>query len=271
MTTLTLSFLLLALSPEISVVVLPLDHEKADKKLALEMTDTLREVLLEIHGVACQDCMVQGKALRDKITTILKRCGKKSDCRRNVGVLLSANLVVAGRVESLGQGILLELELLDVGSGKLKGKVSRTLAGSRLRRAAALEAMLTEILFPERIVGKLDIFIQPANATIFIDGREKVKHAGSRVHLKDIRSGQHTVRIEKKGFTDFYAIVQIPYQGTTKLEVRLRPGTTGGNEAVKPEQPEVSSGAWYTTWWFWTIVGAITVTAGVVAAVGIAD
>ena len=100
--------------------------------------------------------------------------------------------------------------------------------------------------------------------SIYVDGRRKTKKAGPQLHLKDIPAGQHAVRVEKQGFMDFYAIVQIPYLSTTKLEVHMRPGTTSAKTGFTAAKKQtVEQEAWYEKWWVWTIVGGVVVTATV--------
>ena len=224
-------------------------------------------------GVESIEKAVLDRALRGKVGGILKRCGKQKDCRLKIGALLGAQLLVTGRASTMGEGALVDLEFLDVGSGKVVSKISRTLSGTRVRRAAAFESILTEVLFPERMVGRLDIFLNPPGGSVYLDGQLKVKQAGPQLHLKDVPAGQHTLRVQRHGYQDFYAIVQVPFQGTAKLSVKMRKGrSSGGNPAVMaPEETaEKSSTPWYGRWWLWTAVGLVLV-GGTVTAVVLAQ
>lgn len=270
--TFLLATLLLSSVTPIRVAALPLSCEKSDARLGEELDDILREVTVQMPGVESIEKEKLDRALDGKVGGILRRCGKQMDCRLKVGALLGAQLLVTGRAKAMGDGALVDLEFLDVGSGKVVSKVSRTLSGTRVRKAAAFEAILTEVLFPERMVGQLDIFISPPGGSVFLDGQLKVKQAGPQLHLKDVSAGQHTLRIQRQGHQDFYAIVQVPFQGTTKLNVKMREGRpSGDNPAVMaPEEAaERSSTPWYGRWWLWTAVGAVliggTVTAVVLA------
>jgi len=148
-------------------------------------------------------------------------------------------------------------------------KISRTLSGSRVRKAAAFEAVLTEGLFPEHLVGQLDVFLEPPGGCVFLDGQLRVKAAGPQLHLRDVPAGQHTLREQLQGHQDFYAIVQVPFQGTTKLNIKMREGRSTGNAAaVMPrETPDESSTPWYQRWWLWTAVGVLLVGGAVTAVV----
>jgi len=270
---LLLTTLLLSSAAPVRVAALPLEFEKPDASLAAELDEILREVAGQMPGVVNIDKNTIDRALKGKVGSILKRCGKQMDCRLKVGSLLGAQLLVTGKASTIGDGALVDLEFLDVGSGKVVSKVSRTLSGTRVRKAAAFEAILTEVLFPERMVGRLDIFLSPPGGSVFLDGQLKVERAGPQLHLKDVPAGQHTLRVQRQGCQDFYAIVQVPFQGTTKLNVKMREGQpAGGNPAVaaSEESTKGQTTPWYGRWWLWTAVGIVLI-GGTVAAVVLAQ
>jgi hypothetical protein len=261
---------LFASAAPVRVAALPLDSQESDARLAAELDAVLGEVASQMPGVENVDMRALDSPLSGKVNSILHRCGKQKDCRLKIGRLLGAQMLVAGRASTIGDGALVELEFLDVASGKLMSKVSRTLSGSRVRKAAALEAVLTEVLFPERMVGQLDIFLNPPGGSVFLDGRLKVEPAGPHLHLKDVPAGQHTLRVRREGSQDFYAIVQVPFQGTTKLNINMREAKPVDRDlAVRPPEkgPEVRATPWYGRWWLWTAVGAILVGGAVTAVV----
>jgi UDP-glucose 4-epimerase len=271
--TLLVAALLFASAAPVRVAVLPLDREKSAARLAADLDGILREVAAQMPGVENIEKKTLDRALSGKVGVILRRCGKQKDCRLKIGALLGAQLLVTGRASSMGAGALVELEFLDVGSGKIVSKVSRTLSGSRVRKAAVFEAMLTEVIFPERMVGQLDVFLNPPGGSVFLDGLLKVKPAGPQLHLKDVPAGQHTLRVRREGYQDFYAIVQVPFRGTAKLNINMRAGTPVElDSAVRPpgETPEKLSTPWYGHWWLWTAVGVFLV-GGTVTAVVLAQ
>lgn len=267
---LPIAILLFTSVAPVRMAALPLTCQKSDTRLAAELDDILREVATQMPGLQNIEKRTLDDALGSKVDSILRRCGKQKDCRLKIGRLLGAQLLVSGRASSMGAGALVELEFLDVGSGKVVGKVSRTLSGSRVRRAAALEAVITEVLFPERMVGRLDIFLSPPGGSVFLDGQLKVKPAGPQLHLKDVPAGQHTLRVVCAGHQDFYAIVQVPLQGTAKISINMRkanPVESGSAVGLQASEPEASATPWYGRWWFWTAVGAFLVGGTVTAVV----
>lgn len=272
MTFLVAALLFTSAAP-VRVAALPLDCNRSDARLAADLDDILREVAAQMPGVENIEKKTLDRALNDKVGAILRRCGKQKDCRLKIGALLNAQLLITGCASTMGDGALVELEFLDVGSGKVVSKLSRTLSGSRVRKAAAFEAMLTEVIFPERMVGQLDIFLNPPGGSIFLDGQLKMSQAGPQLHLKDVPAGQHTLRVHREGCQDFYAIVQVPFQGTAKLNISMREGTpVEYGSVVQPpgETSEELSAPWYGRWWLWTAVGVFLV-GGTVTAVVLAQ
>ena len=263
--------LLMTAVPDLSVVVLPFEAGKADREAAAATAGLVREVLDGIRGISCPAGRAHEDAMAGKAGAIYERCGRDRDCQLKIGEALGANAVVVGRVEDLGAGVALEVEVLDVGKRERLGKVSRTLSGSRLHRAAAIEALFVGIFYPDRMTGSLDLFIEPEGAAIFLDGQRKLERAGPQVHFDRLRAGQHTVRLEKRGYTDFYAIVQVPYLGNTKVRARMRPGEGEDipHTAYRQEDPDAPE-PWYRKWWVWTIVGGV-ITGGIVTAIVVSD
>ena len=159
--TILAALLLLSSTSLVRMAALPLDCEKPDARLAAELDDILREVAGQMPGLENIDRKTLDRAMDGEVGDILRRCGKQKDCRLKMGALLGVQVLVSGRARSMGAGALVELEFLDLGSGKVVSRVSRTFTGSRVRKAAAFEAMLTEVLFPEKMVGRLDVFLSP--------------------------------------------------------------------------------------------------------------
>ena len=119
-------------------------------------------------------------------------------------------------------GRLLELAVLDVGSGRIKRKVSRSLAGPAERQRATLAIILTEAFFPERVVGRIALRIDPPGARVLLDGQPRVDPAPALVNLENVPEGRHTVQVQLAGYLEFIAFVQVPYQGVSQLDVKLR-------------------------------------------------
>jgi hypothetical protein len=189
---------------------------------------------------------------------VFKRCGKERDCQLKIGTLLTAQVVVTGAITAAEDSARLDLVVLDTGSKTEKLKAHKTLGGTRVQRAAMLEALLTQALFPERMVGAISITLDPPDAQVWLDGRLKIDHPAGRLDLPRVLQGQHTLRVARAGFADFFAVVQVPFQGTTDLEVKMR-SAASAPETVPLAEPESPEARVTSTWWIWTIVGVVLI------------
>ncbi len=183
----------------------------------------LAEVLGEMQGVELVRLDALEGKLGQRVAALRDRCGDQPDCRLRLGRMLDLNLLLLLAAERLEAGVALELDLLDMGSGKRLRHVSRTLCGDTALRRDALAALLTGVLFPQRLVGRIALRIRPAGATVLLDGRVRLKHAPRQVNLESVPAGRHNLRIERAGYRDFIAIVQVPFQGVSQLDVELQP------------------------------------------------
>jgi hypothetical protein len=172
---------------------------------------------------------LEGK-LGQRVAALRARCGDQPDCRLRLGRMLELNLLLLLEAERLEAGVALELDVLDMGSGKRLRHVSRSLYGDTALRRDALAALLTGCLFPQRLVGRIALRIRPAGASVLLDGRVRLKDAPRQVNLESVPAGRHTLRIQRAGYRDFIAIVQVPFGGVSQLDVQLQP--------AQPDQPD---------------------------------
>jgi len=251
------------------ICVLGLKADSGDESAARKMEALLDQVLAAMPGVEVirLDQAEPGRAKQAK--KLIERCGDQPDCRLRIGEALGAQVLIFGHAASAGKdGALLDLEILDVGSACKIRKLSRSLMGSTERQQQSLGHSLTEVLFPERMVGCIDLEIKPKGAAVYLDGKLHIKNAKSKERLSDLHSGSHTLRISKAAHADFYAIVQVPYKDVTRLVVHMHPATGESAGDIKPADPGAikPAYAWYERWWVWAVVGAVVaggVTAGV--------
>jgi len=88
---------------------------------------------------------------------------------------------------------------------------------------AALEQVMTDTLFPERLVGRIEVRLSPPGADVYLDDKLEIEDAPAVVSLENIHAGRHTLRITKPGHKDFIAIVHVPFKGASVLDAKLRP------------------------------------------------
>ena len=252
------------------VCVLGLEADSGDESAARKMEALLDQVLVGMPGVEVIRLNQAEPGRAKQAEKLIERCGDQPDCRLRIGEALGAQVLIFGHAASAGKGgALVDLEILDVGSACKIRKLSRSLMGSAERQQQSLDHSLTEVLFPERMLGCIELDIQPEGAAVYLDGKLHIKNAKSKERLSDLHTGSHTLRISKTAHADFYAIVQVPYKDVTRLVVQMRPATGQPAGNIKPADPRAlrPEYAWYERWWVWAVVGAVVaggVTAGVV-------
>ncbi len=216
----------------IRIAILPVDPA-GEARPAPQVAGLVAEVLDGLEGVELVRLEALTGKRAERVAALRERCGDQPDCRLRLGRMLDLNLLLLLAAERLEAGVALELDVLDMGSGKRLRHVSRSLGGDPARRRAALAALLTGCLFPERLVGRIALRIAPAGATVRLDGRVRLKNAPRQVNLESVSAGRHSLRIERAGYRDFIAIVQVPFQGVSQLDVQLQPAEPG-RESERP-------------------------------------
>ena len=190
------------------------------------------------------------------------------DCLTKVGRKRMADRVFYAQVDVIDGGFRLTVRLIDV----TKGNAERDRQGDVKNQAELTTLLEREIVAafgppppPKPKDGRL-IIESDAGAKIYIDGA----FAGAgRVRMKK-PPGLYVVRIEKPGYEDVLFRVDLEAGRTSKKVAELKPVAP-----IKPDpKPEVvvvtdkpgegeavAAPEFYETWWFWTAVGAVVVSA----------
>lgn len=216
------SLLLLLLAADVRVAILPLECKSSDAAEASQVAELLVRVVSQLRGLQLVEAARLPEPASKRYRQLRERCGGQLDCQLKLGRQLKAQVLLVTQVSGLPGGRLLELMVLDLGSGRVKRRVSRTLAGPEPRQLHALEAILTESFFPERMVGRIELRLDPPGGRVLLDGRLRVKNAPALVNLENVPEGRHTVEVELAGHADFIAFVHVPFLGVSQLDVRLR-------------------------------------------------
>lgn len=201
----------------------------------------------------------------------LRRCEGADRCLAAIGRRLHATWVVTGTLASLGQDYVVTLKAVDVKTGISVRRISETLSGKRDQLIEAVRVAAYRLLRPEQLRGTLQVLVNIAGATVFLDGK-RIGVSPLRTPLSGLEVKEHSLRITHPEFVDFIRKVKVRFQKTSLVRVVLnrpkvdpvRPSHKGPLPPVVKDRPT----PWYATWWFWTIVGVVAVGTG--AAVGIA-
>lgn len=214
---------MLVILAAIRLLVLPVDGP--DPATSGKLNTALEQVLAEMRGVELVRLDTIEPGLAKTVAKLKKRCGNQRDCQLKLGQLLKLNVLVLTRTEPLDEGVNVAFDFIDLGTRKSKRKLTRTLGGADAHRRDVLEHVVTDTLFPERVVGRIEIRISPPGAEVYLDDKLKITDAPATVSLENIPAGRHTLRIAKSGYKDLIAIVHVPFKGVSVLDAKLRPDT----------------------------------------------
>jgi hypothetical protein len=194
-----------------------------------------------------------------------------TDCLMRVGKQYGADRVFYAQVDRDADYTLL-VRVVDVVDGSVMRDGARPAADkSELPGLLAIEV---EDVFgapppPKPTHGTMVVAAGVEGASVFVDGA----FVGTgRVQLKQ-PPGTYTVRVTRDGYTDAIFKLKIKAGKTTERAVSLKPLPPPEPEpVVATEDPLASTDGepeFYETWWFWTIVGAVTAGAVAGAVVGL--
>lgn len=163
-------------------------------------------------------------------------CNHQADdeCFARVGVLAGAERVVAGFVGPADDGgLLLELRLIDVRSGSELRKGRKVLRRGDDRQRE-LRELVTRLLDPSRHMGMLALDVEPRGARVLVDA---VSRGTAPLDGPVPLSAEfHRVRVELEGYAPFEQVVEIPFEETLELQVRLEKVAAAEPPAAGPSR-----------------------------------
>lgn len=142
------------------------------------------------------------------------------ECFVRVGVLAGTERVVAGFVRPGEGGLHLELRLVDVNGGSEIRRADKLL--DKKAQRPDLRDVVTRLLAPSRHTGRLALEVEPRGARVVVDGL-----ARGAAPLKGplaLSADFHRVRVELDGYTPFEQVVEVPFEETLSLAVKLEKG-----------------------------------------------
>lgn len=147
------------------------------------------------------------------------------------------------------------------------------------RRRAEARAQITEL---ETRVGVVVLNVRPDGARVLIDGRE-YGVTPLAVPLR-LGPGPHVLELRREGYADLRRELVLAAGGRVELDTELVPVDPGPSPGPGPDPvpettpvpaadlaldatPPEDDGSIVEAWWFWTLIGAAVVGAGVATAV----
>jgi hypothetical protein len=190
-----------------------------------------------------------------------------------MGRAVGAEVVVAGEVGSLGGAYMVYLRLVEE-NGNVLRSASGVLDPSQPGLRDAARGLALRLLEPARYSGTVRLTVDVPNAWIHLDGRRLARSPAGP--LRDVSVGTHAVRVTHEAYRDFVRFVEVPFDGTVDVAVKL------SAYPVRAEQMRLVGTAddsqpltdrelpWYRRWWAMTAFGAVvlagaTTTAAIIA------
>jgi hypothetical protein len=252
----------------------PGPEELLDKKIAVWRFDALgidNEIVQRLETLFRMELdrldKVPQPSRRDierSVTSAEQNCTGEEKCLQSIGKRLGVEYVVTGTVGSLGDNYVLNIKVVDVGTGKSQRIQSDPLRGSPDELIEGVRVAAYRLLAPQQIHGALQIQSDLIGAEVMLDGKSLGKtplpNGGVVARLP---LGKHRLRVEAKTYDPFDSDVDVHFQKVSPVVVRLLQATTtiGSGRTIQQERSPI-----YTKTWF--IVGAGVAVVGLAALIG---
>ncbi len=208
------------------IAVLNLDAVGVTQEVALTLSDRLRTELAQTNAFVLVERNQMDKILKEQGFE-LSGCTTDA-CAIEAGRLLNVQEICVGSVGKIGNLYTVSLRLINVETGQVIKTVSedcpcpiedvltRSMHNAALKLAGLLPAQTTPL------TGKLAIRSQPAQARIFIDGKDY----GQTPDTVSLPAGKHTLILRKNRFESARKIVKILARQTQSVQIILKPLAT---------------------------------------------
>lgn len=245
------------------LVVMPMDALGMDADRVARLETLFRKEIERLSGTplptrrAVEELVAKSRRLR--------QCGAQDTCLAEVGKQLGSDLVVSGNVAALGDSYIVDIKVVDVATGEQVRRIqSDPLRGEPDELIGAVRVAAYRLLAPEELHGSIMVLTNLVGATVSLDERP-VGITPLPGPLVDLPLGTHRLRVAADGYEPFDEAVQVRFQKTSQVLVKLVVENAGPNAPLALDMPGVAQARpapqrWYQSTWF--LVGA-----GVTAAV----
>jgi hypothetical protein len=194
----------------------------------------------------------------------LRDCTGEDGCLTTIGKKVGVDVMVTGSVAALGDSYILNVKAVDVATGKqLRRIASDPLRGSPDELIEAIRVAAYSLLAPDQLYGSVLILSDLIGAAVSLDGKPVGKTPlPAAVDKQPL--GKHVLRVEATGYLPFTEEVDVRFQKSTRVVVRLataEPATgTGPVDARRVDAPR----PWYTSKWMYLGASAAAIAVGAV-------
>jgi len=242
-------------APRPALGFLRLEPLGLEAERALRLEALFRAELERLSGAPLPPrSTVEGVLVRD---AGLRGCTGEPVCLAAIGKRLGVAEVVAGNVGALGDSFVVNLKLVDVEHAAEVRRVSERLSGSPDQLIDAVRVAAYRLVAPEELRGTLAVLCDVRGADVMVDGK-KLGRTPLPAAIAGVAVGTHELRLEADGFTTSVASVDVHFQKTSEVVVRMIAATPLPGHPTKTEAPS----RWYNSPWTWVAVGAGAIVVG---------
>lgn len=194
-----------------------------------------------------------------KITSDLAQCTGEDKCLAAIGKKLEVDVVVAGSVGALGDNYLLNIKVVEVATAKqLRRITTEPLRGTPDDLIESVRVAAYRLLAPEQLHGSIAILSDLLGGEVAIDG-QRVGQTPLPGPISKLPLGPHVVRVSAKGYTPFEQTIEVRFQKSARVEVRLVVDLSAG-PVVTVARP--APRRWYHRTWVLAAIGVGAVITG---------
>ena len=240
------------LAADRQAMVLPLDTKGLSRDVGEGLRAALTEAIDETSGWASLDSTRR----LDKLARACKN--DNLTCLAKVADKRGADLAIFGSVQSSEEGIIVELQAIEVGQETSPNNCREILGSDARGLAKTATRAITQLLVPQRFNGSLELRCNVSDAEVYVDdslrGRTPLSAA-----IDGLSEGTHKLRLSKIGYQDSEKIVSIIFQQKTSLQVNMLRRTDISSAEVQKIQSEAEASKY--PWrpnmqpWSWGIAG----------------
>jgi hypothetical protein len=189
----------------------------------------------------------------------LRECTGEDRCLAAIGKKIGVDVMVSGSVGELGDNYILNIKAVDVATAKQIRKIqSDPLRGSPDELIEGIRVAAYKLLAPTQLHGSILVLSDLVGATVKLDGKTvgKTPLASPIAHQP---LGPHQLRVEAKGYEPFEDKVDVRFQKSTRVVVRL---VTKIDPNAAPVVITRRRDPWYSRWYVVAAIGVVAISAG---------
>ncbi len=193
----------------------------------------------------------------------LRQCSGEDACLGKIGQALAVDVVVTGNIAALGDSYILNIKVVESKTGKRLGRIaSPPLRGNPDELIEAVRLAAYKLLAPDQLLGSISVLSDLVGAAVYLDGKPAGKTPLAKPIYK-LALGEHQLEVKAEGYRPFSETVEVRFQKTTRVVVRLAADSRpllGAGEPIVRQRP--AARPWYTSRWFYVGVGVAAALVG---------